>query len=317
MSPIALCCLMIGQVARGEFAFVPTAAEAQIPALYQLGAATVSFDREHVREEPGYRVSRIRFASPIVSGDPENNTVYADYFQVEEVKRDEAKRRPAVVVLHILGADFALARFVAIRLAQHGTNALFVKLPYYGERRPPGTKFLTPDIERSTLAMRQAVCDVRRAIAWLAAQPENDGERLGVTGISLGGIVSALAAEMEPTVSSAGLLLAGGDLATILWTMPEAEEYRRRWEAAGKTKVELAALVEPFDPLRYAERLKGKRVLMLNASADEVVPPECSRRLWEAAGEPRIEWFDCGHYSAAAYLLPATRKLAEFFAASP
>ena len=39
-----------------------------------------------------------------------------------------------MIVLHILGADFALSRYFAARLADRGVAALFVKLPYYGER---------------------------------------------------------------------------------------------------------------------------------------------------------------------------------------
>ncbi len=51
-------------------------------------------------------------------------------------------------MLHILGADFALSRYLAARLADRGVAAMFVKLPYYGERRPAGDKrFLSPDIE--------------------------------------------------------------------------------------------------------------------------------------------------------------------------
>ena len=99
------------------------------------------------------------------------------------------------MVLHILGADFALSRYLAARLADRGVAALFVKLPYYGERRPPGgeKRFLSADIERSVVAMGQGICDVRRAAAWLASRPEVDSGKLGVTGISLGGIVSSVA----------------------------------------------------------------------------------------------------------------------------
>ena len=51
---------------------------------------------------------------------------------------------------------------MAARLADRGVAALFVKLPYYGEHRPPGRegtskKFLSTDIERSMTSMRQAV----------------------------------------------------------------------------------------------------------------------------------------------------------------
>ena len=39
--------------------------------------------------------------------------------------------------------------------------------------------------------MTQAVLDIRRATAWLADRPEVDAERLGIFGVSLGGITAA------------------------------------------------------------------------------------------------------------------------------
>src|SRR5436305_8512449 len=116
---------------------------------------------------------------------------------------------------------------LAARLAERGVAALFVKLPYYGERRPPGEghRFLSSDIDRSIGAMRQGICDVRRAAAWLGGRPEVDPTRLGVTGISLGGIVSSVAAAVDPTLNRAVFLLAAGDLSRILGEMPDAARY--------------------------------------------------------------------------------------------
>ena len=87
--------------------------------------------------------------------------------------------------------------------------------------------------------MRQAVCDVRRAAVWLAARPDVEPQRIGVAGISLGGIVSALAAAVDPAIRDGAFLLAGGDLSSILWGMPEGAAYRKRWLEAGRTKDDL------------------------------------------------------------------------------
>ena len=83
--------------------------------------------------------------------------VHAEYFAPVGF----GPKRPGVIVLHILGADFPLSRYMAARLADRGVAALFVKLPYYGERRPAGEgqgtkRFLSADIERTMTAMRQA-----------------------------------------------------------------------------------------------------------------------------------------------------------------
>ncbi len=304
----------LAAVERGESSFRPTVDEPGVPARFRLEASAFSFEMETRLKTPGYQVSTVRFPSPIVSPDVENNTVHAEYFRPAGADREH--RRPAVIVLHILGADFALSRYIAVRLADRGVAALFVKLPYYGERRPKGADrhFLSTDMERSMLSMRQGVCDVRRAAAWLASRPEIDPEKLGVTGVSLGGIVSSLAAAIDPTLNRAALVLAGGDLARILWEMPEAARYRAAWTASGRTFDDLKTMTLPFDPLTYAPRLVGKRLMMIAGNVDEVIPPASARALWNAAGRPPITWYDCGHYSAIGYLLPAVRQAVEFFA---
>lgn len=305
--------LSLSAFERTETPFRPTADEPKVPEIFRLQPADFASESEPLLDAPGYSVAAVRFPSPVVTPDAENNTVHAEYFRPQGAGPD--RPRPAVVVLHILGADFALSRYIAARLADRGVAALFVKLPYYGERRPRGAdrRFLSADLERTTLSMRQGVCDVRRAAAWLAARPEIDAGKLGVTGVSLGGIVASVAAAVDPTLNRAAFVLAGGDLARILWEMPEGRKYRAAWEASGRTFDDLKALTAPFDPLTYAPRLVGKRLLMIAGNVDEVIPPASARALWNAAGRPPITWYDCGHYSAAGYLLPAVRQTVEFF----
>jgi dienelactone hydrolase len=314
---VSALCVWSGEIERGDVTFRPGPDEPSVPERFRLEPAVFTYELEPVLATPRYSVSRLRFPSPVTTADPVNNVVHAEYFQ----PIGAGPKRPAVVVLHILGADFPLSRYMAARLADRGIAALFVKLPYYGERRPPGggldaKRFLSADIERTVTAMRQGICDVRRAAAWLASRPDIDPLRLGVSGISLGGIVSSIVVAVDPSIREGAFLLAGGDLSTILWQMPEGKAFRARWLESGRTLADLKALTDPFDPLLYASRLKGKRVFMMAGTVDEVIPPACARALWEAAGRPPIRWYDCGHYSAVGFLLPGIRRTVDFFANS-
>jgi poly(3-hydroxybutyrate) depolymerase len=301
---------------RGDVVFRPTAVEASVPQRFRLEPAVFPYELEPVLTTPLYTVSRLRFPSPIASPDPENNVVHAEFFDPVGLKG----RKPAVVVLHILGSDFPLSRYMAARLADRGIAALFLKLPYYGERRPTGRpgpvprRFLSADIERTMTSMRQGVCDVRRGICWLASRSDVDPTRLGVAGISLGGIVSSIVVAVDPAVRDGVFLLAGGDVSRILWRMPETVKFRESWQASGRTIEDLKVLTQPFDPLTYAHLLAGKRLLMIAGKVDEVVPPASTKALWVAAGRPPIHWYDCGHYSAIGYLLPGIRETVNFFA---
>jgi Alpha/beta hydrolase domain containing 18 len=303
-------------IEKGEVAFRPGPFEASVPQQFRLEPATFSYELAPLLATRHYTVSKLRFPSPIETPDAENNVVHAEYF----APTGFGPNRPAVVVLHILGSDFPLSRYMAARLADRGVAALFVKLPYYGERRPPdrrgvsSKRFLSEDMERSVSAMRQGVCDVRRAVSWLQSRPDVDGTRLAVAGISLGGIVSSVAAAVDPAIERAVFLLAGGDLSVILWEIPEAAPFRKLWLDSGRTQLDLKVLTDPFDPLTYAKRLVGKRVLMIAGKVDEVVPPSSTVALWEAAGRPPIHWYDCGHYSSIGFLLPGIRRTVDFLA---
>jgi dienelactone hydrolase len=163
--------------------------------------------------------------------------------------------------------------------------------------------------------MTQAVLDIRRATAWLATQDEVDSERLGIAGISLGGIAAALVAAAEPRLGSVALLLAGGDVAQISWEAKEMSRLRESWPASGGTRESLAAILREVDPVTYAGNVRGRRILMLNASHDEVVPRAATESLWRALGEPEIIWMDAGHYSSARFIFESLARVTRFFQA--
>lgn len=306
------------QAQKGVIEFRPTDAEPTVPELFRAEASRFQWDLKPIRQAERHHVWALRFPSPLPSPYAANNVVHAEYFV--PVKPPAAgSKYPAVIVLHILGADFPLSRFMAARLADHGIAALFIQLPYYGKRKPadsPDVKFLGADMNRSYQAMRQGVMDIRRGFAWLASRPEVDDTKLYATGVSLGGIMSALAVAIEPMAKGGVFTLAGGGLADILWNMPEKEArvYRAAWEKSGRSFEDLKKLVDPLDPLTYAGRLKNKKVLMIAGKVDEVVPPRTTTALWQAAGQPPIIWYDAGHYSAAAFILPALRETITFLA---
>lgn len=297
---------------RGEVRFEPAADEARTPEPFRLAEHRFAFEERFGGDGPeGIEVSEVTFPSPVQTPFTCNNTVHCEFYRPQR-----AGRRPAVVVLHILGGDFPLARLFCHALAQHGTAALFVKMPYYGPRRPatPRKRMIADDPHETVAGLRQAVLDIRRGAAWLAAHESVDPERIGIFGISLGGITAALASEHEPRFCNVCLMLAGGDLAKVTWESKELRRVREKWEAGGGTVDQFYAVLRPVDPLTHAERLRGRRLLMLNARNDEVIPPACTESLWRAVGEPRIVWYDAGHYSAAGYLLHGLVEVAKFFA---
>jgi dienelactone hydrolase len=298
-------------VRTGKVDFQPAADESKLPELFQQAASQFTFEQKPVEtSSKSFHISTVTFPSPVITPQENNNTVHCEYFQPLS-----AGKHPAVIVLHILGGDFPLSRLFCRSLAQHGTAALFLKMPYYGPRRQPGSpaRMVSLDPEETVHGMTQAVLDIRRGAAWLAAQEEVDPEQLGIMGISLGGITSALAATAEPRFKNVCLILAGGDIGEVAWEARELKKLRESWLAKGGDKQSLTALLAKVDPVTYADNVRGRRILMLNARQDEVIPPACTESLWRAFGKPEIIWWDAGHYSAARYMFDGLAKATHFF----
>jgi dienelactone hydrolase len=206
---------------------------------------------------------------------------------------------------------------ISTHLASHGIAALFMQMPYYGPRRPPGskTKMITANYKASIDNVRQTVLDVRQSTAWLESRPEIDAKRLGVLGTSLGSFMGSLAAEMEPKLGRVAILLGGGGLVDAYYDDPRGDTYRKAWELLGGNKDKLKKLIAPVDPLTCAANLKNRKVLMIDAKRDEIVFPKMAEAMWKATGEQKIVWYDCTHYGAALYFLDAMEHIVKHLGA--
>jgi dienelactone hydrolase len=283
-----------------------------IPERYRLHSHSFDFTLTKKKDLPlsGIEIYELKFPSPVKSPHPDNNVVYAEYY----LPKGKGPF-PGVVVLDITGGDQTLSRTIARHLALNKIAGLFVQMAYYGPRRPNGSslRLLSPDIDHTLKAVRQTVLDVRCAAAWLASRPEIDHERLGVMGTSLGSFMAALTAEMEPRVKRVAVLLGGGGFVDAYYDHPEAKRYRDIYEALGGTRKQLEVVLAPVDPLSRADLLKDRKVFIVAAKKDEVVPPKMAENLWRATGQQKILWLDAGHFSAAIYLIPGLNHLVEHF----
>lgn len=301
---------------QGTANFRPAAAAAEMQIAERFRLAEHSFDYSMQKLDvqlSNHEIWDVTFPSPVVTPHENNNTVHGEYYKPTGLATGE--KRPAVIVLHILGGDFVLSRLFAAAIAQKGTAALFVKMPYYGPRAQPGVqrRMISANPDETIAGMTQAVLDIRQAVGFLSSRPEINPDELGVFGISLGGITGTLAATAEPRLKNMCILLAGGDLGKIAW---EAREFRREREkliAMGATLDDFRSAVKEIEPLNYAANCKGRRILMLNAEDDEVIPRACTDALWQALDKPNLTYYSGGHYSVFRHILTARAKVQDFF----
>lgn len=303
------CALLLGLPAwadpiapsRGTFVFTPKGDQSKIPAIYQLGERQFEYKMrlKERKENLGVVIHEVTFPSPYVSPHPENNTIWCEFYQPIGLPQG-----PGVVILDILGGDQSLSRTIATQLARKGIHTLFMQLAYYGPRRPKNSKLklLSTNILQTVNGIQQSVLDLRVAAAFLESRSEVDPSRIGITGTSLGSFFSALGAETESRYSRCSILLGGGGFVDGFYYHAEAKVFRFVWEMVGNNKARAKELLAPYDPITRAHELKTKKLLIMAASKDEVVPPSMATALWEASGKQKIIWFEAGHYSAILHL---------------
>lgn len=242
----------------------------------------------------------IEFPSPLVTPYEENNQVRGWWL----VPADRI-RFPVVILLHSWGIRHPdLEMGLAHELLRHGIGVLLLTLPYHMSRTPAGgydsgELMVQPDTAHLRRTMGQTVLDVKRAIDWLERRPEVDKTRLGLAGISLGAIASAVVLGVEPRIQSAVLILGGADLAHILWRSPLTIRTRLAFKKQRYTLEKLREELEPIEPLQLLKPELGMKSFVIGARFDLIVPAEDTEKLIKALGQPQVLWLDTGHFGGA------------------
>jgi dienelactone hydrolase len=253
------------------------------------------------------------FPTPEPSGVAANDTVRLRCFMPTE----SAGPVPVVVMLHYWGAtNRGLERQAATDLCSRGIAVVSLALPYHLERTPPGSRSgeqaVTPDPAALVRTMVQSVQDVKRTVDWIESRPEFDRGRVGIAGVSLGGVVASLAFAVENRFQSAAFMLAGADLAGLLWNSSRVIGQRDALRRAGYTETKLRQELVEIEPLGYLPDAPPRPSLVIVADLDTVVPARCSDALIEALHEPQVTRIGTGHYGGALVQRRLVRTVARF-----
>ncbi|MEQ8766961.1 MAG: prolyl oligopeptidase family serine peptidase [Planctomycetota bacterium] len=211
--------------------------------------------------------------------------------------------RPAVVVMPILGGSYGISRYLAEYIAARGYACLRFLRPGKLLDRQLGLEY--------SLAMYcRAIIDVRRGLDWWENQDGVDATRLGIVGISQGGILGAATMGVEPRLRSGVFLLAGGGIPELIVESEEPSVVRFRntlmaregWSLE-RLADEAEQLIGPVDVTDLAAAIETERVFMIHGRYDRSILPKHGDALWRALGKPDRIVFPFGHYSSI-LLLP-------------
>lgn len=206
-----------------------------------------------------------------------------------------ARSAPLILMLPMTGdPDNIVSKFFCSYFYRHGFRCAFIerKLPSEGDLPKELDKLIgLPGLPPySTVTARQGL----KALEGLGVLAP--GERIGVAGLSMGGIDAPLLDVAEERVAAAALLLSGADIPKILSRIHgksvEAFERKRKEQMAARGwsledfEAQMAQLTWIGDPLTYLESLPqggaATRYLLINAKGDPAIPNESSEALGRA-----------------------------------
>jgi dienelactone hydrolase len=262
------------------------------------------FDAEPVE---GYRLrgSRLSFPSPVRTGVPENDVVFAEHCPA--ASNGTGQRGPATVVLPQWNAKEGAQDGLCRLMNRFGIAALKLALPYHEERRPPGMVradlTLSPNVGRTLQSCRQAVLDTRAALTWLERAGYGP---LGIVGTSLGSAIAFVTFAHDQRLRAGVFNHISPFFADVVWRGISTRHVREGLE--GKVGLEeLRKLWMPLSPYAYYNRVKerGNPILLIHGRYDLSFPPDLSRELLSdferlAIEHERVE-LPCGHYTTAKF----------------
>lgn len=207
--------------------------------------------------------------------------------------------------------EFALLAGMALRL---DAEVIQMQFPYHGRRTPRGSRFSgefywTADLVRSVEALRQTVLDARTLLSILLAE---DARPVGVSGLSLGGALTAILTCLEERFAFSVPLIAHMDLAELVADAPVLGRMRRDLRSFGWGKEEFAGFVAGMGWYDLRPKLPVERILLIAASDDRFFDPRLVERMWKQWGKPPIRWYPCSHMGFLPHLPEVLRVMRKF-----
>ena len=223
---------------------------------------------------------------------------------------------PGVVVFPIRGGSHLVSEALSKSLTNRGYVTLRLERRRVFQHGDPAGDFQVP-----ASRLRDSLRDARRLLDWFGARSEVDGDRIGVAGVSLGGIMAATLLGMDERIRAGFFIMAGGGLPELIHDSHDSrlESFRNGVQgSAGEVDREsfleaMRPTTADLDPLTFAANVKPERALIVSARFDRVVPPERTEALWEAMGRPRWIKVPSNHYAILPFFWWSVGQGADLF----
>ncbi|MGQ0701310.1 MAG: alpha/beta hydrolase family protein [Panacagrimonas sp.] len=249
---------------------------------------------------------RLSFNSPFETLNPELRADYASQRRNRRatalyIRRPLGKPRPTLIFVHGFLLDDARLNsraFCLPWLFRNGYDVLLPSLPFHGpraERLHPfsGYGFFRGGLARTNESMLQGVSDLR---VWVQALLDRGAPQVGISGLSLGGYMTAMLSNVEPRLAFAipnSPVVAAADMA-MEW-QPLGALMRRSVLTEGWRFSELRQSMALHSPLSHRPRLDAGRLLVIGGAGDRFTSPRFVSLLHQHWAGSQLHWFPGNH----------------------
>lgn len=253
----------------------------------------------------GVQAELLGFRSPYTARHPEVRADYARHHHNHQVVAQHWRHpdgpRPTLIFMHGVVADafwFNSVMFSLRWFYQQGYDILLYTLPFHGYRGGhfdpfSGFGYFAHGVAQTNEAMLQAVYDLRIWINYLEAQ---GAPAIGVSGLSLGGYITALAAAADARLAFAipnAPVVMPVDM--LLEWQPMAWALRRLMAKHDLGITELRHAMAVHCPLTWQPAIAPERLLVIGGAGDRFTPPRYVRALHEHWVGSQLHWFPGNH----------------------
>ena len=249
-------------------------------------------------------------SSPWAGTEGNNKIWYAERFvprsrtsldassQTHGTGREE--QSPALILLHgwlIDRPQLAIYRSWARHVARRGIEVWMPFLPHHMQRAEPdeisGQMALSPNLPNNFDMVRQAVAEARLLARWLRRRTT----RVGIWGMSLGGLVAALTTTLDDDWDAVALWAPVAEPDEVLFNSGLVGFLRKAIIEGGISEDDFAAPeLAPMMPNRSDTRIHPSKMLVVAGKYDQVISPRSVERLSRRWGVD-VHWVRHGHIS--------------------
>jgi pimeloyl-ACP methyl ester carboxylesterase len=263
----------------------------------------VSF-RDHPLPQPPSKL--LTFRSPYQTLSPDMRASYSRHSRNTRVVAQHwthpSGPRPTLIFTHGFGLNsyWVNAQMFALRwFYRKGYDILLYTLPFHGSRGDSlspfsGAGYFMYGLSHSNEAMLQAVFDLRILIRHLRHQGV---EKIGLSGLSLGGYISATTACVEKGLAFCvpnAPVVCPADMMMFEWWPTSSLIAAMRWRN-GTTAETFRHSMALHCPLTWQPLLEPERLLIIAGAGDRLVPPHHIRLLHDHWQGSALHWFPGNH----------------------